>query len=160
MTLHGRLKHNARMAAAAGKDPCLICDIVAGRLESSRVHEDEHVVAFMDIQPVTQGHLLVVPRAHADFLEVLDEDLGARIFRVAHRLARALRRSGLPCDGVNMFLADGEAAFQEVFHVHLHVFPRTAGDGFRIDADWRVRDRDELDATAERIRRGINALPS
>ena len=159
MTSRGRLKHNARMAAA-DDSPCLFCDIVAGRLESSRVHEDAHVVAFMDIQPVTPGHLLVIPRAHADSLEVLDEDLGTRIFGVAHRLARALRRSGLPCDGVNMFLADGEAAFQEVFHVHLHVFPRTAGDGFRIDADWRVRDRDELDATAERIRRGINALPS
>jgi histidine triad (HIT) family protein len=57
-----------------------------------------------------------------------------------------------------MFLADGEAAFQEVFHVHLHVFPRTAGDGFRIDADWRVRDRGELDAAAERVRHGVSAL--
>ena len=113
MTSRGRLKHNARMAAA-DDSPCLFCDIVAGRLESSRVHEDAHVVAFMDIQPVTPGHLLVIPRAHADSLEVLDEDLGTRIFGVAHRLARALRRSGLPCDGVNMFLADGEAAFQEV----------------------------------------------
>jgi diadenosine tetraphosphate (Ap4A) HIT family hydrolase len=148
------------MAAAADEDPCVFCEIVAGRMPSSRVYEDEHVVAFMDIQPVTKGHLLVVPRAHTDFVEALDEDLGARIFRVAHRLARALRRSDLPCEGVNMFLADGEAASQEVFHVHLHVFPRTAGDGFRIDADWRVRDRDELDATAERIRRGVSALPS
>jgi histidine triad (HIT) family protein len=160
MTLPGRLQHNARMAAVADEDPCVFCEIAAGRMPSSRVYEDEHVVAFMDLQPVTQGHLLVIPRAHADFLEVLDEDLGAHIFRAAHRLARALRRSGLPCDGVNMFLADGEAAFQEVFHVHLHVFPRTAGDGFRIDADWRVRDRSELDAAAERIRRGVGALPS
>jgi diadenosine tetraphosphate (Ap4A) HIT family hydrolase len=124
------------------------------------VHEDEHIVAFMDIQPVTEGHVLVVPRVHTGFLEDLDEDLGARVFRAGHRLARALRRSGLPCEGVNMFLADGEAAFQEVFHVHLHVFPRTAGDGFAIDARWRLRDREELDASAEQVRRGVRALSS
>ena len=154
----GHVGHNSRMAVASDEGSCVFCDIVAGRLESSRVHEDEHVIAFMDTRPVTPGHLLVVPRAHADFLEALNEDLGACVFRVAHRLARALRRSGLPCEGVNMFLADGEAAFQEVFHVHLHVFPRTAGDGFRIDADWRVRDRGELDAAAERVRHGVSAL--
>jgi histidine triad (HIT) family protein len=122
------------------------------------VYEDEQVVAFMDIGPVTDGHVLVVPRAHAAALEELDEDLGARVFRIAHRLARALRRSGLPCEGVNMFLADGEAAFQEVFHVHLHVFPRTAGDGFTIDARWRERSRGELDASAGQVRRGLAAL--
>ena len=82
------------------------------------------------------------------------------MFRTGHRLARALRRSGLPCEGVNMFLADGEAAFQEVFHVHLHVFPRTADDGFTIDARWRRRDRAELDASAEQVRLGIRAVAS
>lgn len=122
------------------------------------MHADEHVVAFLDVEPVTQGHLLVVPRTHADNLEALSGELGARVFQVAHRLARALYRSGLPCEGVNMFLADGRAAFQEVFHVHLHVLPRTPGDGFRIDANWHRRDRAELDATAEQIRQGLNAF--
>jgi histidine triad (HIT) family protein len=117
--------------------PCVFCEIIAGRAESSLVYEDEYVIAFMDIRPLTQGHVLVVPRSHADCLEVLDEDLGACLFRAGHRLTRALRRSGLPCEGVNLFLADGEAAFQEAFHVHLHVLPRTAGDGFRIEAAWR-----------------------
>lgn len=138
----------------------MFCDIIAGRGEASVAYEDEHVVAFMDIQPVTDGHVLVVPRRHAGSLEDLDEDLGARVFRAGHRLARALRRSGLPCEGVNMFLADGAAAFQEVFHVHLHVVPRTAGDGFVIDAQWRLRDRAELDASAEQVRRGVRALSS
>lgn len=135
----------------------MFCEIIAGREEASLVYEDEHVIAFMDVEPATDGHVLVVPRAHAAALEDLDEDLGARVFVAGHRLARALRRSGLPCAGVNMFLADGEAAFQEVFHVHLHVFPRTAGDGFTVDARWRRRDRAELDAAAERVRRGIRA---
>jgi diadenosine tetraphosphate (Ap4A) HIT family hydrolase len=148
------------MAALSDSGGCVFCDIVAGREEASVVHEDEHVIAFMDIQPVTEGHVLVVPRVHAGSLEDLDEDLGARVFRAAHRLARALRRSGLPCEGVNMFLADGAAAFQEVFHAHLHVFPRIAGDGFVIDARWRLRDRADLDASAEQVRRGVRALSS
>jgi histidine triad (HIT) family protein len=75
------------------------------------------------------------------------------MFVTAMRLANALRASGLPCEGINLFLADGEAAFQEVFHVHLHVFPRYAGDTFRIDADWSTRpSRAELDAVAAQIR--------
>ena len=72
---------------------------------------------------------------------------------------RALRRSGLPCAGVNLFLADGEAAFQAVFHVHLHVLPRTPGDGFRIKAAWRRPGRGELDLAAAKVRQGMRALP-
>ena len=151
-------RQNPYMTTLPGQIPCVFCEIVAGRTESSVAYEDGHVIAFMDIQPVTPGHVLVVPRVHVDFLEALDEDLGARLFRVGHRLARALRRSGLPCEGVNMFLADGEAAFQEVFHVHLHVFPRTPGDGFRIDAAWRQPDREELDLTAGKVRQAMRAL--
>ena len=113
----------------------------------------------MDVRPLTPGHLLVVPRVHAASLEVLDEDLGTRVFAVAHRLARALRNSAVPCEGVNFFLADGVPAGQEVFHVHLHVIPRTPGDGFRLKARRRTPGRDELDATAERVRSGMSSLP-
>ncbi|MEW2514676.1 HIT family protein [Streptomyces sp. NPDC046870] len=137
---------------------CVFCAIVRGEAEASIVHEDDTTVAFMDLQPVTPGHLLVVPKAHAPGLEDLPEPLGAHMWTVAHRLARALRRSNLRCDGVNLFLADGEAAFQEVFHAHLHVFPRFVGDGFRIDADWRVRERGELDRSAAAVRAGLLAL--
>lgn len=137
---------------------CIFCAIVQGQAEASTVYEDDAVVAFMDLQPVTPGHLLVVPKVHAVGLEDLEETLGTQMWSVAHRLARALRNSGLRCEGVNLFLADGEAAFQEVFHVHLHVFPRFAGDGFRIDAHWKVRERDELDANAAAVRGGLTAL--
>ncbi|MFF3767431.1 HIT family protein [Streptomyces sp. NPDC001922] len=138
-------------------DGCEFCAIVQGRAEASVVHEDDAVVAFMDLRPVTPGHLLVVPKAHAVGLEDLDEPLGAQVWAVAHRLARALRSSDLRCEGVNLFLADGEAAFQEIFHVHLHVFPRFAGDSFRIDADWSVRERGELDESAAAVRAGLAA---
>ncbi|WP_241778102.1 HIT family protein [Streptomyces sp. CT34] len=133
----------------------MFCAIARGEAEASVVHADETVLAFMDLQPVTQGHLLVVPRFHAVGLEDLDTRTGARVWEVAHQLGRALRRSDLRCEGVNLFLADGEAAFQEVFHVHLHVFPRFKGDGFRLEAEWRVRERHELDAAATAVRRGL-----
>jgi histidine triad (HIT) family protein len=84
----------------------------------------------MDLHPVTPGHLLVVPLEHATYLADLPEAMGAHLFAVAQRLAAKIRRSVLRSDGINFFLADGQAAGQEVFHVHLHVFPRFKGDGF------------------------------
>jgi diadenosine tetraphosphate (Ap4A) HIT family hydrolase len=145
------------MAAKPGDDGCVFCDIVAGQAPASVVHEDDAATAFLDIRPLNAGHVLVVPRVHAACLADLDPGLGGHLFGVAQRMAAGLRRSGLPCEGVNLFLADGAAAFQEVFHVHLHVIPRHAGDGFRIQARWRLPGRGELDATAERVRQGIAA---
>lgn len=136
-------------------EDCIFCAIVAGKVESSVVHEDEVSVAFMDLNPVTPGHLLVVPRTHAVGLEDLDVETSAHVWSVGHRLARAIRRSGLRCDGINVLLADGEAAFQEVFHLHLHVFPRYEDDGFRISADWEERERELLDAEATAIREAL-----
>lgn len=112
----------------------------------------------MDLRPVNPGHLLVVPRTHAVGLEDLQEDAGVQVWKVAHRLGRALRRSGLRCEGVNLLLADGEAAFQEVFHVHLHVIPRFAGDPFRIHSDWRIHQREQLDEASAAVRSGLVAL--
>ncbi len=138
-------------------DPdCPFCAIVAGRLPSSQVYSDDDVVAFLDIQPLTTGHLLVVPRLHAASLAALPEPVGARMFTAAQRLAAALRASGLPCEGVNLFLADGAVAGQEVFHVHLHVLPRNTGDGFVISAHRQLPDRADLDAAAALIRFGLD----
>jgi diadenosine tetraphosphate (Ap4A) HIT family hydrolase len=142
------------MATSADGAGCVFCDIVAGREAASVVHSDETVLVLLDIRPLTTGHLLVIPRAHAPYLADLDPAVGRHMFGVAQQMAAALRRSGLPCQGVNLFLADGEAAFQEVFHVHLHVIPRNPGDGFRIHAKWRTPSRAELDSVAERVRDG------
>ena len=134
-------------------DNCVFCKIIAGELPASVVYRDKLAIAFMDINPVTTGHLLVVPLEHFAHLSEMDEETGAHLFRVAMRTQEAIRRSGLRCEGINLFLADGEAAGQEVFHVHLHVFPRYEGDNFRIEADWSVKpERAELDQLAERIR--------
>jgi histidine triad (HIT) family protein len=106
----------------------------------------------MDIQPVNPGHLLVVPVRHAAYLSNIDAATAADLMRVAHAAAGALRASGLPCEGVNFFLADGEAAMQEILHVHLHVFPRFRGDGFglKFSPEYYSRrpERPQLDQVA------------
>lgn len=137
------------------KNDCLFCQIVGGSVPSNTVLEDEHVFAFMDTSPVNPGHVLVIPKNHAADLEELEPETGAHMFRVGHRLARAVRRSGLRCEGVNLFLADGEAAFQEIFHTHLHVFPRFKGDNFRLDADWQRRSLAELEESANKLRAAL-----
>lgn len=138
---------------------CVFCRILAGTEEASFVFRDERVAAFMDIVPVNPGHLLVVPTSHAARLSDLDPADGARMFEVAHQAAVALSRAGVECEGVNLFLADGAAAGQEVKHAHLHVFPRSRGDGFglRLPAGYGTRPpRAELDRVAERIRSGLS----
>jgi histidine triad (HIT) family protein len=114
-----------------GFDPHTVFEsVLAGRLPASFVYRDALVSAFMDIQPVTPGHVLVVPNVKAATLAELPPETGAQMFRVGQRVAAAIRASGLACEGVDLFLADGAAAGQTVFHLHLHVFPRYAGDGF------------------------------
>lgn len=130
---------------------CVFCEIVAGRADSLVVWDDDRVIAFMDLNPVTDGHVLVVPKAHSMGLDDIDPPTASRMMWVAQRLSVALKESSLHCDGVNLFLADGEAAFQEVFHSHLHVFPRFEGDGFTIGAQWKGRTRHELARAAEAL---------
>jgi len=133
---------------------CIFCRIGRGQAEASVVYDDALVTAFLDVHPVSTGHVLVVPKVHASALAVLDPESGARMFAVGRRLALALRGAG-GADGVNLHLADGEAAGQTVFHTHLHVIPRTVGDGFGLRLPHSPRpapDRAALEATAERLR--------
>jgi histidine triad (HIT) family protein len=135
---------------------CVFCEIVSGGEPASVVYSDAGVIAFMDLHPINAGHLLVVPRAHAALLANLDERLGAAMFAVGQRLSGAIRRSGLPCQGVNLFVADGEVAGQEVMHTHLHVLPRTPGDGFRIERGSATTSRADLDQAAGLVRAGLD----
>ena len=137
---------------------CVFCALVAGTAESSRVYEDDILVGLMDLQPVNPGHVLLIPRQHAVHMSDLDEETGAHAFRIAMWMQRAIRRSGVRCEGVNLFVADGEAAFQDVFHFHLHVIPRFQGDSFKIDADWQEAPRAELDCVAGDIRTAYEGL--
>ena len=132
-------------------DPdCLFCKIVAGDLPATKVHEDERTVAFMDINPATRGHVLVVPREHAaDLHEIDPEDLAA-CARVSQVLAGRVR-DRLGADGVNLVNSCGAAAWQTVFHFHMHVVPRYVGDP--LELPWRPRPGDE-----EEIRSAAEAL--
>ena len=137
---------------------CIFCSILAGEAPASFVYRDEVCSAFVDIQPVNLGHLLVIPNVHATHLADLDGETAAHLMRIGHRLAAALRASGLRCEGVNLLLADGKAAMQSVFHVHLHVIPRFKGDGFGFRFGphyFELPDRSDLDTAAEKIRTAL-----
>lgn len=149
------MPHADAMGLFAADPACIFCGIVAGRVRASRVYEDAQILSFMEIHPAAPGDLLVIPKAHAAGLENIDQSLMAHLFQVVHLLVRGLRRSGLPCEGVNVFLADGEAADQTVFHLHVHVFPRTADDRFRLEVRWQDRSRADLDDDAARVRAGL-----
>lgn len=137
---------------------CVFCRIARKEALASIIYEDEKTTAFLDIQPVNAGHSLIIPRSHATELRDLNEEDGAHMFRIAMRVSEAIRHSGLKCEGINLHLADGRAAGQEVPHVHLHVIPRFQGDGFRIGfgRSYGVKpDRKELEETATRIRENL-----
>jgi histidine triad (HIT) family protein len=136
---------------------CIFCQILSGKAQASFVFEDTLVAAFMDIQPVNLGHVLVVPKRHAPSMADVTPAEAAAMMQVAQRATAALRASTLKCEGVNYFLADGEAAMQEVFHAHLHVFPRYQGDdfGLRFAPEYHTRRlrREELDQQALELRK-------
>jgi len=133
---------------------CLFCKIVAGEVPSTRVHEDDRTIAFMDINPLNEGHTLVIPRVHAATLFEADEaDLQAAI-ATARRVARAIREAIRP-DGLNLLQANGAAAFQSVPHFHLHLVPRFTGDGKGFDWPMVPGDRGRIQAAAEKIRQAL-----
>jgi len=137
---------------------CIFCDILAGKSPASMVYEDDLCAAFMDIHPITPGHVLVVPRQHCEGLADLPPELGAHLFQAAQKIGLAIARSGLRCQGLNLFLADGKAAGQQVAHVHLHVIPRFERDGFGLKFPPgydNLPERAELDIISQKIRRRL-----
>jgi histidine triad (HIT) family protein len=138
----------------ADRDPdCLFCKIVAGEIPGTIVAEDDRTVAFMDINPATRGHALVVPRRHtADLGEVDPDDLAA-VVQAAQRLAiRA--RDALGADGINLMNSWGPAAWQTVFHLHIHVIPRYDDDPLKLPWTPAPGDEAEIAAAADAIRKG------
>ena len=131
-------------------EPCIFCEIVRGTSPVSWVYQDDTVVAFMDIQPITQGHMLVVPREHAVLMTDINETAAMRTFRVARKLAGVARHT-LGASGINILVMDGEAAYQDVPHFHVHIIPRYPRDGFSLtfpDSYEQKPPRAQLDAIA------------
>jgi histidine triad (HIT) family protein len=131
---------------------CVFCAIIAGDADASIVYRDDATTAFMDLRAFHPGHTLVVPNEHIPDIFALDDATGAAVMATAVRVARAVRAAFAP-DGINIMQSNGEAAGQEVFHLHVHVLPRHSGDGL---LSYRrgsgARPRIELDAHAARIR--------
>ena len=130
---------------------CVFCKIRDGQIPSTRIFEDERTLAFMDINPLNDGHCLVITRAHAPTIFEADvADLQAAV-AAAQRVALALKRALAP-DGLNLLQANGAAAFQSVPHVHLHLVPRWTGDGKGFDWPLVPGDRVRIQGIAEKIR--------
>ncbi|MEV6771533.1 HIT domain-containing protein [Nocardia sp. NPDC051030] len=137
---------------------CGFCRIIAGEAPATKIFEDDILMAFLDIRPITRGHTLVIPKWHASDLDDLNPALGAQLFAFGHRLAKAMRRSDLRADGANLLINDGKAAFQTVHHVHLHVVPRQQGDTLNFAKGFVLRRPHERESTAAAIRAGLDRL--
>jgi histidine triad (HIT) family protein len=132
---------------------CIFCSIAAGKAPASFVYQDDDTMAFMDLYDVNPGEVVVTTRKHLSCLAEMDESTGKKLYTTATRVCRAIRKSGILCDGINIFQSDGEAAGQDVFHVHLVVIPRLKGDSMKITVNWNKPEREKLDETAALLRR-------
>jgi histidine triad (HIT) family protein len=138
---------------------CIFCKIISGDAPVSKIYEDDEVLVFPTLQPVNPGHLLIIPKRHVPFFADLDENTAMHIMKTAKKLTSAIRKSGFRCEGVNLFVADGDAAGQEIMHFHMHVYPRFKGDEFGFKYNLKKHfiemDRPELDKIAMKIKKFI-----
>ena len=133
-------------------DPdCIFCKIVSGEIPSHKIDEDERTLSFMDINPWTRGHALVIPKEHSRNLFDIEQDDLAATAAGAQRLAIKMR-DRLHCDGVNVLQSNEPVAMQTVFHYHVHVIPRYEDDGLRLPAHPKPSEHEELAALAEELR--------
>jgi diadenosine tetraphosphate (Ap4A) HIT family hydrolase len=133
---------------------CIFCDIIKGKAEAVKLYEDEKILIIMDKKPITNGHVLIMPKRHSEYLTETNDDVLGEMFRMAKKAGLALKKSKLGCTGLNYFLADGAEAGQDVFHVHLHVIPRYRKDGFYMHMPRNYEDetsQKELEKTASKI---------
>jgi histidine triad (HIT) family protein len=130
---------------------CIFCKIIDGEIPSTKIYEDDLVLAFMDISPINKGHILVIPKEHHPASSTIPEDVAGRMFQVGSKIGVALRRA-LDYDGFNLHLADGACAGQVVMHAHLHIVPRGVEDGFHWN--WRQLKYEDGEAaeTAEKVK--------
>lgn len=137
---------------------CIFCKIIKGELPSSKIYEDKNFFVFLDIQPVNEGHILIIPKKHAELVSEMDQKDIGKMMILGEKISSAVRKTKLKCEGINFFLADGEAAGQEVFHVHLHIIPRFKDDGFGFKFPKGYEDkpeRKELDEVAKKIQSSL-----
>ncbi len=133
---------------------CIFCKIVTGAIPCHKVAETDGEIAFLDIMPVTRGHVLVVPKRHIERVTDASAEMMAGMMHLATRIAHAAR-AGLRCDGVNILVNSGEVAGQLVPHVHLHVIPRYEDDGVRIPWPHGALDKSAVPELVSALRDNI-----
>lgn len=129
---------------------CIFCKIIRGEVPANFVYQDDRFVAFLDIRPINKGHVLIVPKVHAERLTDLPQDVLAAELPLAARIASAVL-TATGCTDFNLFNTNGRVSGQEVFHHHLHVIPRRAGDGLRISIRPDVYDEGEAAELSKKI---------
>ena len=133
-------------------DPgCIFCKIVAGQIPSFKLLEDEHTLAFMDINPVNPGHALSVAKGHWPMVDTIPPEVLAAVARTAQRLAKAVMSELKPV-GLNLLQANGTGAGQSVPHLHIHVLPRRANDGATFNWEYKPGDKAEIEAIYRRLK--------
>ena len=137
---------------------CVFCAIVAGKAPAIRIDEDDDYLAILDIRPFTRGHTLVIPKRHTVDLTDTPPETCASMLRMGQRIAVAARRSGLHADGNNVVINDGKAAFQTVFHIHLHVLPRQSGDKLSVAKGVMLRRDPDREETGRILRAALAEL--
>ncbi|MFG1499552.1 HIT family protein [Halobacteriovorax sp. XZX-3] len=133
---------------------CIFCEILKSEADASFVYKNDKVTAFMDLNPINKGHVLVIPNEHHERFSTVNSDMVGEMFNVAQNILKAIEKSDISCEGANLFLSDGEIAGQEVPHSHLHIAPRFTGDGHRMGfsgTDPDESSRDKLNETAKLI---------
>lgn len=137
------------------KDDCIFCKILAGEIPSTTVYEDDSFKAILDVNPAARGHVIILPKIHAANLYELSDEVASKIMVVAKKIAIALKET-YHCDGINVLQNNGEASGQTVFHLHVHVIPRFAGDTDTINIGWKPGETPEdLAAVAEEIKANL-----
>ena len=134
---------------------CVFCRIAAGQVPSTRVYEDEQVLAFMDIGQVNPGHVLVAVKAHAENVYALEDAQLEAVARAMARIARAIRAAFSP-SGLSVYQANGASAGQTVLHYHVHLVPRHERDGMAFTWPMQNPPREALEAHAARIRAALS----
>jgi histidine triad (HIT) family protein len=134
---------------------CIFCKIVDGEIPCTKVFEDDRVLAFMDINPLNEGHLLVIPKSHAATIFEIHEKDFAAVTAVTHKIAGAVQKALNP-EGINVLQLNGKAANQVVPHLHVHIVPRWSGDGLTI-SQWEIvpGDMEKISNVAEKIARAL-----
>lgn len=136
------------------KDDCIFCKIASGKIPSATIYEDSHFRVFLDINPATKGHCLIVPKEHFDNIYELDAETAGRVFSLATLIARSLKNV-LKCDGINILQNNGIVAGQTVFHFHMHLIPRYENDGLSLLEEQDPGNMDEIEELRKQIKAAL-----